>query len=214
MNKDFTIYCPSIRLGFVEEIRRRLPHYKVRHFDGSKYLSCAKMTNDLIVDCPTETVVIIHDKIRPVESEIPEMLNLLDKGYGMVWLWPFGFGCFKKDIIRKVGFYDERFSDGQYEDADYIRRCREADIALYMLHKSERITIGTLWAATESQKFYEQKWGPDGSWNRLLSEESPKYNLGPYQGTRFLTWNATVVDAHPPATSEQNYQYRRALGLE
>lgn len=210
----FHIYVPSCRHNYYYDIVKCLPSFNVELFDGTNYQSCSKLMNDVIMKCPTEVVFVIHDKTRPTAEEVYQALDYVIEGHGMAWLWPFAFGAFKKDAIRQVGFYDERFADGHYEDCDLIRRFREQNVSLVMLHKAARVSVNTLWPSIKSEAFYKTKWDGPGEWTRIGPDEEAKYDLGPSTGSKFLPWSASLADAHPPATEDQSKTYRTMLGLE
>ena len=74
---------------------------------------------------------------------------------------------FKKEVIRKVGMWDERYNPGNYEDTDYGVQMRRAGYeirvarSVYIHHKCHS-TFGTdlkQLLRTNHQKFV-QKWGP------------------------------------------------------
>lgn len=213
-NLEYTIYCPSFRPHYVDEIKSLLPNMGINHFDGSNYDSCSKLMNDVIVNCPTETVFVIHDKMRPIESDIYRTLEYIVDGHGMAWLWPFGFGAFNKEVIRQVGFYDERFVGGQYEDCDMIRRFMEKDISLVMLHDVKRIEVPTSWRPWMAEMFYRQKWGGENSMSRMLDDEKYLYDIGPSNNFKFKKWKESIVDVHPPKTQDRLNGYLKALRLK
>jgi hypothetical protein len=212
-NVEYTIIVPSCRPHFVSDIKSSLQGFNINHFDGTGYPSSAKLTNDVIINCPTEIVFINQDKCRGSAEQIYICLDYINAGYGMAWLWPFGFGCFKKDVIRRVGFFEERCAGGQWDDSDMIRRLKEADIGAVMLHSTQRIQLNTLWRPHESEVFFKKKWIGPGEMIRNLGEMDYHYNIGAYQGSQFRPWKDSIVDAHPPSSDEQNSKYRKALGL-
>jgi predicted glycosyltransferase involved in capsule biosynthesis len=109
------------------------------------------------------------------------MVYLLYKGFGVVCLRNFHFYGFKKDLIRKIGFFDERFVGGGFEDKDFGNRLLENDIALYESTESQEIYMATSWNnQTKAVNFFSKKWKETHtSWKRLLPDEKYDYDLGP-----------------------------------
>ena len=56
-----------------------------------------------------EIVIIMNHKIRAKPLDIWKMVKLIYEGYGLVCMRNFYFYGFKKDLIRKIGFFDERY---------------------------------------------------------------------------------------------------------
>ena len=183
MNEDVVVIIPSNRPELAKQCQESMLPYKSVIFDGTGYPSYAKIMNDVIMSCPTELVLVCNDKGRPKPEHIEKVIRLLNEGYGMVWLHPCGFGGFYKDVIRKIGFYDERYSDGNYEDCDIQRRIYEADIAWYDRFEVDWIYVPSSWRAQLSVEHFRKKWN---NFERLIPEENYEYDLGPYQGRTFM----------------------------
>jgi len=186
MIENINVVIPSNRQHLAIECQNSMLPYKSTIFDGTGYSSYAKIINDVILSHPTELVLVCNDKGRPKPEHIEKTINLIEEGYGMVWLHPFGFGGFYKDVIRKVGFYDERYVDGNYEDSDMTFRLMEADIAMYERFEIEWIKRGSSWNANKSGQHFRSKWD---KFNRKIEEEEYEYDLGEYTGKNFLPWS-------------------------
>ena len=205
---EYTIIVPSNRPHFYTEIEKSLP-FNINYFDGGSYKCYAKLINDCICVCPTETIFIINDKIRPKEYQIYKCLDYNISGFGMSWLEAF-FGCFDKEFIRQVGFFDERYSDGHYEDSDMIRRSRESDIGLVMYEDVDRIELPTQWLSNKSSKFHATKWN---EFKRLLPDEKYSYDIGPTTLRTFRLWQESIVKLGSNYKEQDEINYKQYLGL-
>ena len=107
------------------------------------------------------------------------MLFLLNKGFGFVGLYRFGFFAFSKDLIRTIGFFDERFIGGGQEDRDFGRRLLESDIAIYESPEAPYEYKKSSWNGEKAVKFYNEKWNEtETHWKRLLPDDKYEYYLG------------------------------------
>lgn len=198
--KNVNIWIPSNRPHLANEAKKSLEPYEAKIFDGSNYPSFAKLINDCIMNSEHEIMIFSNDKARGTPEHLEKILKLLDDGYGLVGLYNFGFFGFKKDLIRKVGFLDERFVGGGYEDTDFVARLKEADIAFYYTMEVPYIQIPPSWKINWAQPnslnkiHFFNKWiefrdrGQIVDYKRKLPEETYPYDLGEFQGTSFKKW--------------------------
>lgn len=193
---EYTIIVPSNRDNLKDECIKNLisigesPLYK----NGHNYPSFSKLINDCVVEAPTEVVIICNDKSRPKKEDIDKIVSLLEEGYGFVGLYAWGFFGFKKELFRRVGFMDERFIGGGYEDCDYMRRMLESNIAMYNVFDIEYMEIGSNWDKSYTLQHYNKKWlNGDGFITRLIPEEVYNYNVGESNNTEFLPWSKSVL---------------------
>jgi len=128
---DYEIIIPSHRAQLRHEAQLCLKDFNNRVFDGTGYPSFSKLVNNCIVTSNYEKIIICNDKARPTNLNIEKTLSMLDEGWGVVAPYRFGFFGFKKDLIRKIGFFDEGYIGGGYEDNDIILRLKEADVSYY-----------------------------------------------------------------------------------
>lgn len=190
--ENITILIPSNRKHLAEETKRIILPYKAEIFDGTNYPSFSKLINDCIINSTTEIVIIIADKCKPQECDIDKMIDLIHQRYGWVGMYRFGFFGFTKDLIRKIGFFDERYVGGQYEDSDFVHRMKDADIGYY---ESEEVTykpLSSSWDNIKAFEHYNKKWKYDIENKviyKLLDEEKYVYDLGEYKGCDFLKFN-------------------------
>jgi len=170
------------------------------------YPSYSQLINHSIVTSPTEWVILINDRTSPTVDEIKKMLKLLTEGFACVFMFNVGFMGFAKELIRKIGWWDERYKYGGWEDRDWVWRLAEADLALY---ESQESTYDTTWksplnkpGAHESTPFWLAKW--DGHDHNTIYKNIPdeKYQhwdlfLGkskPEISATWKKWNDSVLN--------------------
>ena len=105
------------------------------------YPTYSQLINHSLVTSPTEWVILINDRTSPKVEEVEKMLELLVSGFSCVLLYNVGFMGFSKELIRKIGWWDERFIQG-WEDRDWVWRIKYNDLALY---ESQEATYDYTW---------------------------------------------------------------------
>lgn len=207
--ENYTIIIPSHIPEYGEKAQKSLLPLKSRIFDGSDYgknSSFSKLMNDCILSCPTEIVIICNHKMRAQKKDIDKILEMVQKGFGLVCLHSFWFFGFKKELIRRIGFFDERFIGGGYEDIDFMRRVQEEDIAVFQMEYTEtmyskespNLSRKSSWDSTEGEKFNDLKWRELGHKSiRLLGEEDySHYDIGESTGNTFLPYEKSIITTH------------------
>jgi hypothetical protein len=190
MNKNYTIIIPSNRDALKDELITHLrkmgeePVWK----NGHGYPSFSKLINECVVESPTETIIICNDKARPKKE------HLLEQGYGFAGLYAWGFFGLKKELFRNIGFMDERFVGGNYEDSDYLRRMMEGNIAMYNSFEIDYIFMNSGWDISNTKTHFDKKWEhgdlPGNKYvKRLLPEEVYNYHIGKKTNIKFLPWS-------------------------
>jgi len=121
------------------------------------YESYAKMINHSVATSPTEWVILINDRTLPTAEEVGKMIDLLESGFACVLLYNVGFMGFSKELIRKIGWWDERFTHAGWEDRDWIWRICMNNFALY---ESQESTYDRSWKTTLTNSSYDstQHW--------------------------------------------------------
>lgn len=197
MNKDYTIIIPSNRDSLKDELINHLKNIGEEPIwkNGHGYPSFSKLINDCVIESPTEIIIICNDRARPKKEHIEKVINLLEQGYGFVGLYAWGFFGFKKELFRQIGFMDERFVGGNYEDCDYMRRMLEGNIAMYNVFEIEYYeNINSNWDNSKTKSHYDNKWvHTEGFVERLIPEEQYNYNLGNKTNEIFLEWDKSVL---------------------
>ncbi len=197
--KDINIWIPSNRPQLAEISKSLILPYQSKIYDGSGYESFTKLMNECIDKSENEIIIISSDKARANYTHIDKIIDLLNQGFGLVGLYRLGFFGFKKDLIRKIGFFDERYIGGGYEDNDFIIRMKEADIAYYESEEIPFVYIYTTWNYDKpnsiAKRHFENKWIKNIpiSITRTLPEEKYKYNIGEYKNTHFLNFSKSIM---------------------
>ena len=194
---DYEIIIPSHRPQLSYAAQECIKDFNHRIFDGTDYPSFSKLINDCIVTSNREKIIICSDKARPSSTIIENILIMLDDGWGLVAPYRFGFFGFKKDLIRKIGFFDERYIGGGYEDNDFILRLKEADISYYENEEINFIHLPSSWYYEKSSlaaDYYMTKWKQEGNtYTRQLPEENYGYDIGPFNNAQFLPFAKSVL---------------------
>lgn len=194
---DYEIIIPSCRPQLSYEAQSCVKDFNNRIFNGYGYPSFSKLINDCIISSDYEKIIICNDKARPANLDIEKILTMLDKGWGVVAPYRFGFFGFKKDLIRKIGFFDENYIGGGYEDNDIILRLKEADVSYYESEEIKYIYLPTSWNYEKSglaRAYYETKWELKADvYFRHLPEQDYKYDLGPSNNTNFTPFEKSVL---------------------
>jgi hypothetical protein len=143
------------------------------------YDSYSELINDCIVTSPTEYIIFINDRTTPSVEEVLHILELLESGYAAATKYSVGFMGFSKELIRKIGWWDERYYGGGYEDDDFVLRLRLHNLAYY---ESLEGTYDMSWksplqpedgkACIKSEPHFKLKWkSTEDTIERVIMEE-------------------------------------------
>jgi hypothetical protein len=165
------------------------------------YSSYSELVNQAINDCVYQNVILINDKVMTKKGDILRMLDLLEAGFGYVGLYSVGFCALTKSLIKKVGWFDERFIGGGYEDDDFLLRLCLNDIAIfdsvecdydYFNVKTKQSVSVPL---SGSEPHFNAKWKFDSDKvTKLLKEEDyVKYKDLSATEKKWLPWRASVL---------------------
>ena len=182
MEQNFDIIIPSHRPKLANVTKECLKEFECIMYDGAGTPSFSKLINDSILIAEHEIVIIAADNVRPNSGHVKKTIYLLNKGFGFVGLYNFKFFGFTKNLIRTIGFLDERFKGNSPSDVDLGRRLIEHDIAIYISAEVPIEGIKTSWIP-DTENFYSKKWQETAtSLKRLLPNEKYDYNIGPIVG--------------------------------
>jgi hypothetical protein len=95
------------------------------------YSSYSEMINHAVATSKTEWIIFINDRVKPTVDEIKKMIIHLENGYACVMLYNVAFMGFSKELIRKVGWWDERYLLGGWEDRDWVWRMKQNNLCIY-----------------------------------------------------------------------------------
>jgi hypothetical protein len=186
----------SNRPHLFEPIQQSIFPETVKYFDGTGYPSFSKLVNSCVASADTETVILMSDKVIPTNNDVNRLLELLNQGYAMVAFYRLAFFGFKKQLLRNIGMFDERFVGGGFEDDDFYIRLKEANLGVYITHEIPYTKSSSGWNYNLAQGHFVDKWGnitESGQVKRMLSEEQYNYNLGLEVPVEFLSWDQSVI---------------------
>jgi hypothetical protein len=197
---QYKIYVISNKPHLFQNIKENIYPEQIEFFNGENYPSFSKLVNDCVVQCPTETVIIMSDKVLPTSDNIRKILDLLENGYAFVALYRLACFGFKKELFRKIGMFDERFLGGGYEDDDFYIRLKESNVAVYITEEIEYQKSKSSWNYGLAAPHFVRKWGDkskaEGIAVRNLDEENYNYDLGSSIPVKYLSWDDSIINAN------------------
>lgn len=188
------------------------------------YPSFSELVNTAINESEHDIVVLINDKVMPKPGDLKRMITLLSAGFGYVGLYSVGFCALTKSLIKKIGWFDERYIGGGYEDDDFLLRLYLNDIAVFDSHECEYDydTIKTKQSVSIplslSEPHFIKKWNffDDKVVKTIKEENYSKYDvLDSINTSEWLPWNASVLGYYygvgpkrgiPHGSNVMNYQ--------
>ena len=212
---DYSCWLISNRVELLPVIQQNLLPEKLNFFDGTGIGSFSRLVNQCVVQSPTECVIMMSHKVRPIQQDVQKTLELLERGYAFVGLRLFRFFGFRKELFRQIGCFDERFIGGGFEDYDLIVRMIEHNLAFYTEETVPWIDEPSSWTINGHYPGYDhwcKKW--QHHWNppshiptkleRTVSEERYQHyvdKLGPSTGWKFLTGRENSYNTNYPHVS-------------
>lgn len=100
------------------------------------YPSYSELINDAIATSKDEFIIFVNDRCFPTVDEGRKMLNHLQEGYAASFLWNVAYMAFSKELVRKIGWWDQRFVNGGWEDRDWMIRIAESNLKMYESQES------------------------------------------------------------------------------
>lgn len=95
------------------------------------------------------------------------------------WMFPGGNFCMRREVLDKIGYFDENFIHGGYEDIDFFYRANLAGLKLLMTPKV------AYWHKEGATRFSEaggEKERQAGAENHNLEYFIKKWGFNPHQG--------------------------------
>jgi hypothetical protein len=141
-------------------------HWNLRiERNPGSYDSYSELVNDAISSSPTEIMVFLNDRVMPKVQDVEHMLWLLDNGYAAASKWSVAYIAYSKELIREIGWWDERYIGGGFEDDDFVLKLRLHNLAYY---ESEEGEYDQSWKSplrpdggdkcAKSEPWFRQKW--------------------------------------------------------
>ena len=217
-SKDITI-CIHAGAGLEEVIKRQIEALKPLEEEYNvswnnridrnpgPYPSYSQLVNDAVITSPTERIIFVNDRVVPTTAEAKKILYLLENGFAAATQWSVAYMGVTKELFRKIGWWDERFLGGGYEDDDFVLRLRLANLAYYESIESnydfsfkskQRIEGGG--ACAKSEPHFLRKWFQMEDYiARVVPEEvKPEYNnlVGPSRAdisSKWKPWNQSQI---------------------
>jgi len=161
------------------------------------YPSYSQLMNHAIATSKHEWMIFVNDRTMTSTEETTKIIKLLEEGYACVLLYNVGYMGFSKELVRKIGWWDERYKLGGWEDRDWVFRIAQADLALYESQeahydyswKSPLQVIGH--GCRESQPHWDSKW--DQKYHDAIVKMIPEEN--------YEHWNLFLGDTKPEIRS-------------
>ena len=86
------------------------------------YDSYSELINEAIVTSATEFFILVNDRVLPTVEQAEKMINQLESGFACAMQWNVGFMGMSKELIRRIGWWDQRYTNGGWEDRDWVFR--------------------------------------------------------------------------------------------
>ena len=102
----------SSRPRFAKRVKRHIGIPLVVIKDGRNYPSFATLVNDALVDSEADYTIVIGDKVFPSRADLVSILSKLKSGYGIASSYRFGCFGISLQLLRTIGYLDERFVGG------------------------------------------------------------------------------------------------------
>ena len=168
------------------------------------YNSYSELINHSMATCDTEWMILINDRSHPKPEEIKKMLNLLESGFACVMFWNVAYMGMSKELIRKIGWWDQKFIHGGWEDVDWIFRLRLANLALYescesIYDQSWKSPLNFPWGGYRDVYWKEKyEYREDAIYKLIKEEDYPHWQdtLGlerPDISSTWKTWDHSIL---------------------
>lgn len=182
------------------------PRIKFIHNSFEHRQPLVKIWNQCIKECPTEYVIIASWRQRPTKEHFITIEEKLLSGYGLVAFDGLHFFAFSKHLTTIIGFFDEGFPAGQYEDTDFWNRLRYNNIAIYTGEMSEERFVNNKYVEStwlennfRNKEYYESKWTEDLINNKLILKKEElnisdrKLYINKFSNRVYKTWDESVL---------------------
>lgn len=188
----YQIMICSHREQYGDGCYRHLRKHPKKVIDGAGAPSCSDVWNRAIQECEAEVCFVCNEKARPSDVSIENALKKLEEGFAVVAPYRFGFFAFRKSLIAEVGWFDERFIGGHYEDNDFVLRLREKNLACFETEEIDYLQLLSSWSHSQALLHWARKWqfstkGPE----RLLEEEKYSYEMPKKEEVIYLSWESS-----------------------
>lgn len=170
----------------------RMAGWPRKNYIVSSWKSKAELYNTCVSNSPTETVLICDEQVLPTRRLLETLTGLLDHEYykfSLVAAEPGRLFGLRKELFRKIGFFDETFKDDQ-TFTDMIVRLRNSNNSYY-----EGLDVnfsGQPFKHTCSGGLWDSKW--DSNFKQKTNTIKLKYQLDePKESLEYLPWDVSHV---------------------
>lgn len=166
------------QIEFGHELVKRCPAGRIHNIVNPHKAGLTHSWNTAIITCPTDWVVICSDDhhLQDTRWYIQLEKRIQEEKYNQIIFTWFGFHAIHKSAIPTLGWFDEAFTTGGYEDIEMMTRIKEItppgqdfpdfirDDSVWMSkfceHKNDiRYTSGGGWESYRNRRQFRQKWG-------------------------------------------------------
>lgn len=160
--------------------------------------SLTELWNQCIIFSPTDWVFICNDDIEFKSGWLEYLEKKIDEGqHDIIHLFHYGAMCIHKSLVLKIGWFDERFRGGGFEDNDHQLRIFEAGIkdrvdrSHDFIRKEGNREIGHFidhtkfihmdegWQGNNNADWIKKKWGADLTWRTPVVRRVGEVNWHP-----------------------------------
>jgi len=154
------------------------------HIALSEKGGLAELWNWCIMLAPTDWVLICNDDVTFNEGWLDYLEETIATGkYDLIHLFHYGAMCIHKSLILKLGWFDENFRGGGFEDIDYQLRISEAglkdrvDRSHDFIRKEGKVEVGHFinhirdvaangsWSGENNAEYMCEKWSRRSPYN-------------------------------------------------
>jgi dTDP-4-dehydrorhamnose reductase len=171
LNKKWTIDDCSVMVGvksndLAKPVIKNLNNVNTEIVVGENEInSFAKLFNTCISLSKNDIVIFCSHRVKLSNKDIETILERINKGFMITSLYRFACIAFHKTLIKKIGFLDEVFPIGGWEDVDFIIRTKLANIGYYE-DESESVN----YQVSESM-WVHQKYNNDNIFNKKWKDK-------------------------------------------
>jgi len=155
MNTIFIgVKSPDLAENAIKEIKDENIHIIL----GDKVRSFSELINNCIKLCKTPIFIFCGHKVRPTKSDIKRICDMINDGYGYVGLHKFGCFGIHMDIIKYIGYFDENFIGGGFEDDDFRIRLMQHNIGFYEDWSVKVVPGPSSWGSKYNPTYFDKKY--------------------------------------------------------
>jgi hypothetical protein len=134
------------------------------------YPSYSQLMNHAIASSNTEWMIFVNDRTTCTAEQTLKIINLMENGFTCVFLYNVGYMGFSKELIRTIGWWDERYLLGGWEDRDWVYRLAHSNLSLY---ESQEAHYDYTWKSPLQQighncRLSQPHW--ESKWNQKYSD--------------------------------------------